>query len=290
MVPGDKPTPSSSTSSSPTSTRTRKTSTFRHVPARAAQAPIVPSTLSLGKDSRITSLSSRSPDPNKPHRPHSRLSTVTFPSDPSQAPASQDVPVGMAQTISQSQGDTIQLDQRTTSEVTDGPSATVLLPFPVQKTSSSSSSQSPTPAASASPVTSPSPPSTRTSTPVRSTAPYRPGFQPKGVYRPLTDEFLEARRSRRDNGRVEQTRLERRLEKLINLHFGEDADKRATARPKQAKRMSSIWELDIRSMASGDLWRGVVQNQGTAGGKADIRGLCFVSNSQRTLTMLHSFG
>ncbi|KAI0281480.1 FYVE zinc finger-domain-containing protein [Russula aff. rugulosa BPL654] len=177
----------------------------------------------------------------------------------------------MARTINQSQGDTIQLDQRTTSEATDGPSPTVLLPFPVQKTSSSSSSQSPTPAAPASPVTSPSPPSTRTSTPVRSTAPYRPGFQPKGVYRPLTDEFLEARRSRRDNGRVEQTRLERRLEKLINLHFGEDADKRATARPKQAKRLSSIWELDIRSMASGDLWRGVVQNQGTAGGKADIR-------------------
>lgn len=275
MVPGDKPTASSSTSSSPTPARTRKTSTFRHVPARAPQTPIVPSTLSLGKDSRIASLSSRSPDPSKPHRPHSRLSTVTFPSDPSQAPASQDVPVGMARAISQSQSDAIQLDQRTTSERADGPSPTVLLPIAVHKTSSLSS-QSPTPAASVSPVTSPSPPSTRTSTPVRSTAPYRPGFQPKGVYRPLTDEFLEVRRSRRDIGRVEQTRLERRLEKLINLHFGEDADKKATPRPKQAKRMSSIWELDIRSMAPGDLWRGVVQNQGAAGAKADIRGLCFV--------------
>jgi rabenosyn-5 len=289
MVPGDRPTTSSNTSSSPTSTRTRKTSTFRHVPARAAQTPIVPSTLSLGKDSRITSLSSRSLDPNKPHRPHSRLSTVTFPSDPSQAPASQDVPLGRARAISQSQSDANQPDRRTTSEATEGPSPTALLPFPVQRTPPSS--QSPTPVASASPVTSPSPPSTRTSTPVRSTAPYRPGFQPKGVYRPLTDEFLEVRRSRRDIGRVEQTRLERRLEKLINLHFGEDADKRATARPKQAKRMSSIWELDIRSMAPGDLWRGVVQNQVTAGGKADVRGLCFfVSNAERTLTMLHLFG
>ena len=286
MVPDDRPTASSSSSSSPTSTRTRKTSTFRHIPARAAQSP---TTLSLGIDSRITSLSSRSLDPNKPHRPHSRLSTVTFPSDPSQAPASQDVPVGSARAISQSQSDANhQLDRRTTSEATEGPSPTALLPFPVQKTPSSS--QSPTPAASASPVTSPSPPSTRTSTPVRSTAPYRPGFQPKGVYRPLTDEFLEVRRTRRDVGRVEQTRLERRLEKLISLHFGEGADKRATARPKQAKRMSSIWELDIRSMAPGDLWRGVVQNQGTAGGKADIRGLCFVSNAERTLTNLQSFG
>ena len=110
------------------------------------------------------------------------------------------------------------------------------------------------------------------------------------MYRPLTDEFLEVRRSRRDFGRVEQTRLERRLEKLINLHFGEDSDKGAVARPKQAKRMSSIWELDIRSMAPGDLWRGVVQNQSTVGGKADIRGLCFVSDTERTLTMLNSFG
>lgn len=269
MVPDDRPTASSSTSSSPTSTRTRRTSTFRYVPARAAQTPIVPSTLSLAKDSRTTSLPSRSLDPNKPGRPHSRLSTVTFPSDPPQAPASQDVPVGRAREISQSQSDAIQLDRRTASEATEGPSPTVLLPFPVQRTPSSS--QSPTPAASASPIASPSPPSTRTSTPVRSTAPYRPGFQPKGVYRPLTDEFLEARRHRSDIGRVEQTRLERRLEKLINLHFGEDADKRATARPKQAKRMSSIWELDIRSMAPGDLWRGVVQNQVAAGGKTDIR-------------------
>ena len=275
MVPDDRPTASSSTSPSPTPIRTRKTSTFRHVPARAAQTPIVPSTLSLAKDSRTTSLPSRTLDPNKPHRPHSHLSTVTFPSDPSQAPPSQDVPVGRAWAISQSQSDANQLDRRTTSEASNGPSPTVLLPTPVQKTPSSS--QSPTPAASASPVTSPSPSSTRTSTPVRTIAPYRPGFQPKGVYRPLTDEFLDVRRSRRDIGRVEQTRLERRLEKLINLHFGEDTDKRATARSKQTKRMSSIWELDIRSMAPGDIWRGVVQNQATAGGKTDIRGLCFVS-------------
>jgi rabenosyn-5 len=93
------------------------------------------------------------------------------------------------------------------------------------------------------------------------------------------------RRSRRDIGRVEQTRLERRLEKLISLHFGEhaDTDKREIARPKQAKRMSSIWELDIRSMGPGDLWRGVVQNQVAAGGKADIRGLCFVFNVELIL-------
>ncbi|CAA7267889.1 unnamed protein product [Cyclocybe aegerita] len=61
--------------------------------------------------------------------------------------------------------------------------------------------------------------------PVRKPAPYRPGFQPKGVYRPLTDEFLAIRRIKRDGEgdagtqRVERTKLERRLEKLIALHF-----------------------------------------------------------------------
>ena len=112
---------------------------------------------------------------------------------------------------------------------------------------------------------------------MRPPAPYRPGFQPKGVYRPLTDEFLEVRRSRRDIDRVEQTRLERRLEKLINLHFGEDADKKSTSRPKQVKKMPSIWELDIRSMGPSDLWRGVIQSQVAAGGKADIRGWFYAS-------------
>ena len=269
IVPDRRSTASSSTSPSPVSTRTRKTSTFRHVPSRAAQTPISPSPLSLGG----TSLPSRTLDLNKPHRHQSRLSTVSFSSVTSQAPPSQDVPVGRAPAISQPHSDANQPDRRTASEAVNGHPPAVLLPFPVQKTPSSS--PSPTPAVSGSPVTSPSPPLTRTSTPVRSSAPYRPGFQPKGVYRPLTDEFLEVRRSRRDIGRVEQTRLERRLEKLINLHFGEDANKRATARPR--KRVSSIWELDIRSMGPSDLWRGVVQNQVAAGGKADIRGLCFVS-------------
>jgi hypothetical protein len=272
VVSESRPAASSSSTSSPTSIRTRKTSTFRHVPARATQAPIVPSPLSPAKGhSRAASLSSHTLDSNKPHRPHSRLSTVSLLSDSPQAPLSHDVSVGKATTIIQHhQRDVSQSDWRPAAEAVANPSPAVLLPVPVRKTPSSSPSQ--TPAASVSPVTSPSPSSTRTSTPVRPPAPYRPGFQPKGVYRPLTDEFLELRRNRRDIGRVEQTRLERRLEKLINLHFGEDTDKRPTARPKQARRMSSLWELDIRSMGPSDLWRGVVQSQATAGGKADIRG------------------
>ena len=45
-------------------------------------------------------------------------------------------------------------------------------------------------------------------------APYRQGFQPKGAYRVLTDEFLSARNRRTDGQRGEERRLERRLEKV----------------------------------------------------------------------------
>jgi rabenosyn-5 len=124
----------------------------------------------------------------------------------------------------------------------------------------------------------------RAPTPSRSNAPYRPGFQPKGVYRPRTDEFLEIRRTRNDVGRVERTRLERRLEKLINLHFPhpdkekqKDKDSISTnGRPAKTlnRRASSFFDIDIASLkgkSAGDLWRGVVQSQAAAGGKMDIR-------------------
>ncbi|KIJ44062.1 hypothetical protein M422DRAFT_252555, partial [Sphaerobolus stellatus SS14] len=88
---------------------------------------------------------------------------------------------------------------------------------------SPSPSPSATPAA-VSPVTSPpisthsripstSLPQSPSPTPRRSAAPYRPGFQAKGVYRPRTDEFLAARNSQREQGKIEERRLERRLEK-----------------------------------------------------------------------------
>ena len=47
--------------------------------------------------------------------------------------------------------------------------------------------------------------------------PYRAGFQPKGVYRSHTDELLEFRARKRENGRVEQRRLERRLDKVCSI-------------------------------------------------------------------------
>lgn len=131
-------------------------------------------------------------------------------------------------------------------------------------------------------------PGSRTRTP----APYRPGFQPKGVYRPRTDEFLEARKQRGDKDKVERTRLERRLEKLVNLHFPHPHQKKekdllnGRPAPTLNRRASSFFDIDISSLkgkSAGDLWKGVVQSQ-AAGGKNDIRGWCDIFNQARQLT------
>lgn len=157
---------------------------------------------------------------------------------------------------------------------------------PVSTTASSSSS----PAAStpALPSTSSAPASssahTRTSTPARSAAPYRPGFQPKGVYRPRTDEFAEYRRKRADEGRIERTKLERRLEKLIALHFPvENAIEKGVGARKdevgvngkgrgvEKRRASSFFNLDLKNMDAGELWKGVLQSQMIQGSNGDTR-------------------
>ncbi|KAF6765087.1 hypothetical protein DFP72DRAFT_870078 [Ephemerocybe angulata] len=108
-------------------------------------------------------------------------------------------------------------------------------------------------------------------------APYPQGFQPKGASRHLTDEFLSLRRRKRDGEgdagrmkRIEKTKLERRFEKLVNLHFptpGSAEEKEQKLRQKAPdhrsmnRRASSFFDFDsIRSkkLDAGDLWRGVV--------------------------------
>ncbi|KAI0647245.1 FYVE zinc finger-domain-containing protein [Trametes meyenii] len=112
----------------------------------------------------------------------------------------------------------------------------------------------------------------------RTLAPYRPGFQPRGVIRPRTDEFIEARNHSRDVGRIERTRLERRLEKLINLHFpapGQHKQEVSELRPmQQNRRASSFWDIDfsdLKNKSAGELWRDVLQSQASQGVKNDIR-------------------
>lgn len=123
---------------------------------------------------------------------------------------------------------------------------------------------------------------TRTSTPARSAVPYRPGFQPKGVYRPRTDEFAEYRKKRADEGRMERTKLERRLEKLIALHFpvensvekGVNVRKdevSVNGRGVEKRRASSFFNLDLKNMDAGELWKGVLQSQMIQGSNGDTR-------------------
>ncbi|KAF9228723.1 hypothetical protein BS17DRAFT_690658 [Gyrodon lividus] len=128
---------------------------------------------------------------------------------------------------------------------------------------------------SISPATSPSisnPPLPSVAT--RSSAPYRPGFQPKGVYRPRTDEFFEARKAKSDNTRIERTKLERRLEKLINLHFpvvGNES-KEAKKTTTEHRKRSTLFDLELtRHMDVSEILKGVLQLQALQGEKGDIR-------------------
>ena len=51
--------------------------------------------------------------------------------------------------------------------------------------------------------------------------PYRPGFQPKGVVRHRTDEFLERRAKHVDMMDLDEQRMERRLGKLMTIYSPE---------------------------------------------------------------------
>ncbi|KAI0306494.1 hypothetical protein B0F90DRAFT_764106 [Multifurca ochricompacta] len=95
-ISNTKPTMSSSSTSPTTSMTTRRNSTFRRIPSRAALAPVIPSPLNPGNNSRTASLPLRHLDPNSGLTSHRRLSTVTLLSTSPQAEPSQDVPVGRA--------------------------------------------------------------------------------------------------------------------------------------------------------------------------------------------------
>ncbi len=320
----------------------RKSSTFRRVPLRTPSArPNLPSSplrphsmIGLSADSRASSglsISSRflGPDAQQPHesstlrlktpQPQSRPTSMILDKDKGGLPP---IPLDTHSNNAspapyrRRQGEVITPQPRSSSLALPqfphshqratspgiSPSVTpAISPSPLSPTSSL-----PTPTSTVSTSTFGPPSSAQRSTTPRTTAstPYRPGFQPKGVYRPRTDEFLEMRRTRSDVGRVERTRLERRLEKLVNLHFphpsldtaepgrkekGKESQNATTRRqgsasstaisaPSISRRASSFFEIDVASLrgkTAGDLWRGVVTStQATAGGgggKTDIR-------------------
>ncbi|KAL0580427.1 carboxypeptidase Y-deficient [Marasmius crinis-equi] len=151
----------------------------------------------------------------------------------------------------------------TNAAVVTTPSPPIVIPTPTLASQPSSPTR-----ASPGPLT----PAKQKSAPKR--APYRPGFQPIGSKRPRTDEFLAARRVARDGAesgvgrkRMERTKLERRLEKLIALHFPDGKEARP---PVPERRSSSLFDVslsDLRSASGTNLWKNVVGGNA----KNDIR-------------------
>ncbi|TFK42702.1 hypothetical protein BDQ12DRAFT_598244 [Crucibulum laeve] len=263
---------------------TRKTSTFRRVPLRNSRPSLPASPLG----------------PNAPTRSHSHaVSVSSLPSTQSNGlstspaasplPTERQLPPLPAPEVDQPR------PRAVSSSHSTAPSPDLSSP-PISKTTSykSSSRIAADHSRQHSALSSPS----RSSTPSqnRISAPYRPGFQPKGVYRPLTDEFMAIRKAKRDGDsesggmkRVERTKLERRLEKLIALHFPSPVDEKSSdtlgvgkRRPgisatvgQENRRASSFFDLDnLRSMSindAGDLWRGVLSGGLVDTTKMDIR-------------------
>jgi rabenosyn-5 len=125
------------------------------------------------------------------------------------------------------------------------------------------------------------------------TIPYR--YQPEGFFRLITDNFVALRQAKQEGGdgkghgmkRAEKRKLERRLEKLIAIHFPLPSAKtehvivpkgNAKERPGVAggraenRRVSSFVDFDVRSITiqdAGGLWRGIFGSDDTT----TIRGL-----------------
>ncbi|KAF8328881.1 FYVE zinc finger-domain-containing protein [Cantharellus anzutake] len=90
----------------------------------------------------------------------------------------------------------------------------------------------------------------------RVAAPYRPGFQPKGVYRHRTEEFCALRDSGTGQRKSEERRIERRLEKMIDLHFPPETH--STPRLAESRRTSSIF-TELKGKTPGDLLRNAME-------------------------------
>ncbi|KAG8217261.1 FYVE zinc finger-domain-containing protein [Butyriboletus roseoflavus] len=259
----DSPSPSASSAPLPlTSTAPRKSSTFRRLQPRPSASRALPSSplRPPAAQSRAPSSSSSisrqldlSPPPPRSPPLHSRVPSISDDKSHPNRPSPSHTPNASLAIPSESSG----------------------LP-PPRSTSLSVPSTSVSSSTSPSPITSPPlSASSLPSTPLRSSTPYRPGFQPRGVYRPRTDEFSQARKAKHDATRIERTKLERRLEKLIHFHFPVQAtESKDVNKPSVERRRSGFFDLDfasLKNMDATEIWKGVLQSQALQGAKGDIR-------------------
>ncbi|GBE82073.1 predicted protein [Sparassis crispa] len=296
------PSSSSAASSDKSLSTARKTSTFRHVPLRAAttRMPLTSSPLrptdAHSRTASTASTVSRQLDQPIPSQSSSRISSTVasptvgpheraLPSIPSLEP---DQPSSSQPPSSHSNQPHPSIFAPSPNHVIPPPRSSSLMPSPKPRGAPLPPIPTPSPGQTPSPAPPTSVTIAKTRASARSSAPYRPGFQPKGVYRPRTDDFLEVRKVAREVGRIERTRLERRLEKLISLHFPSEAQKQkeemtqAVVRPaKSNRRLSSIFEFDISNLKgknASDLWKEMMQAQAPPGAKGDIR------DAEKTIT------
>lgn len=110
--------------------------------------------------------------------------------------------------------------------------------------------------------------------------PYQAGFQPQGVRRDRSDDFFEQRKRCSEARKLDEGRLERRLEKvrfsplylldwpsltlvlqLVALHFPSTGNKVTEATSKEST-LTTITSLrdTLRSRSARELWRSVAGN------------------------------
>ncbi|KAJ3867056.1 FYVE zinc finger-domain-containing protein [Lentinula novae-zelandiae] len=242
-MPTSTPMPASPPSSSPSSYASASTSTS---PARALPTLTHTSTFRRVRPSHTSSPLAR---PNSSGRttssPLARPTSMFIPNatDAISAPSVPTNPISPAPSSILSSP---LLNSSVSGAVS--PSRTLTPPPPAPTESRITSITSPTPI-STSP--SPLPPTSKSPSKSPSKAPYRPGFQPTGLTRFRTDEDGPGGPGEgigTNEKRVERTKLERRLEKIIALHFPETVDRNANPSSTDSrKRTSSFFEnFDIR--------------------------------------------
>lgn len=296
IASGSAPTSPASGSTSPIP---RKASKFRHVSHRKPQLIAPSSHLGLAGEG-LRSLASS--DESSPlHQNHTTLPVVS--------PLSQSEPHLTSQPTVKSSSLFVSpsISERTLPPLPPSVVQKSAVPVSAPPSPSSSprasrttslSSGTPTRPGALSVIRGHTPNTSRSLTPNRLPVPYRPGFQPKGVYRHLTDDFLALRKIKRDGAdkdgsikRVERNKLERRLEKLIDLHFpirpppnpSPSTNLSAKWRPgssnvaHEMRRTSSIFDpgtyknLNLRE--AGDLWKSVLVGNLGESDKLDKRGM-----------------
>ncbi|GAA95043.1 uncharacterized protein L969DRAFT_51661 [Mixia osmundae IAM 14324] len=101
---------------------------------------------------------------------------------------------------------------------------------------------------------------------------YRAGFQPNGVYRNRMDELLSSRNAKGEGRKLEESRIVRRLDKLIELHTAPviPSEPGAPSMPRNGLSFRSLTDLqNLRRKTAGQVWDDVLR--GVRGSKDEIK-------------------